>query len=113
MTGQDIVLILGAYSAFVLAAFGLLIKFAVDSRKTGDATNRAVNDTNRAVNHTQPGAPTVRELIEDVHADMRELRREGNVRHSQNIGRIDAVDKRLRTVEADLKTHMRDLKGDQ
>ena len=95
MTGQDIVLILGAYTAFVLGAFGLLIKFVLETRKTASETNKAVN--NRP--HSEP---TLRDLVEDLGTDMRELRHEQNRRHDDNQHRMSRI-------ERDLKKHMADV----
>lgn len=94
MNGQDIVLVLGAYSAFVLGAFGLLIKFVLDTRKASTETNKAVN--NRPHNE-----PTLRDLVEDLGGDLRELRHEQNVRHSEN-------QRRFGNIERDLRQHMSD-----
>lgn len=109
MTGEQLVAILGAYSFFVLGAFGMLIKFVLDTR-------RATTETNKAVNNRPDEQPTLRELVEELHGDMRDLRREGNRRHEQsttrhqeNVARLKGLDRRLETVEADLRTHMNQL----
>lgn len=102
MTGQDLVLVLGAYTTLVLGAFGLLIKFALESRRTA-------NETNRAVNHRGADEPTVRDLIEELHTDVRELSRDSDRRHGDNVKRFALLDRRVKSVEADLKTHMREL----
>lgn len=102
MTPEQLVLILGAYSAFVLGAFGLLIKFVLDTRKTGV-------DTNRAVNNRPPDAPRLRELVEDLHGDVRQLRRDGDRRHGDNVERIHQLSRQILAVDADLKSHMREI----
>jgi len=102
VTGQDIVLVLGAYSAFVLAAFGLLIKFVLDTR-------RATTETNKAVNNRPDSQPTLRTLVEELHLDMSQMRRDSDRRHGENVERIHRLSDALRRVESDLKSHMRDM----
>lgn len=95
MTGQDIVLVLGAYSAFVLGAFGLLIKFVLDTRRVTQGTNRAVNDRPK-------NEPSLYDMVQTIEGDVRELRHESNTRHDENR-------RRLATLERDLKQHMREI----
>lgn len=95
MSGQDVVGVLGAYSFFVLGAFGMLTKFVLDTR-------RATTETNKAVNNRPESLPTLRELVEDLTGDMRELRHESNRRHDDNTTRLARLEK-------DLKTHMNDV----
>lgn len=102
MTAQDLVLVLGAYSFFVLGAFGLLTKFVLDTRKTG-------NETNRAVNNRPDDSPTLRDLVGRIDTNMLDLRVEGNHRHTENLGRFDKLNDRVGVVEKDLKTHMKDV----
>lgn len=106
MTGQDLVLVLGAYSAFVLGAFGLLIKFVLDTR-------RATTETNKAVNNRPNSEPTLRQLVEDITDDVRQLRHESFDRHRANTGRLDGLTHRMSIVEKDLKQHMRDVVDNQ
>lgn len=84
MTTQDLVLIIGAYSAFVLGAFGLLTKFVLDTRKN-------TNETNRMVNGRPKDDPTLRDLVEHIDTDVRRLRDESFARHQANSRRIDTV----------------------
>jgi hypothetical protein len=95
LTGQDIVLVLGAYTALVLGAFGMLIKFVLDTR-------RATTETNKAVNNRPDNQPTLRQLVEDITDDMRELRHESNTRHADNS-------RRFTRLETDLRRHMNDV----
>lgn len=100
MTAQDLVLVLGAYSAFVLAFFGLLIKLLLDTRKTG-------NETNRAVNNRPDDSPTLRDLVGRIDTNLLDLRVEGNHRHAENLGNFSKLNDRVGVVEKDLKAHMK------
>ena len=100
MTSQDLVLVLGAYTALVLGAFTLLTKFVLDTRKQATETNVAVNNRPKA-------DPTLRDLVENIDNDLRELRHESNVRHKSNIWRIERV-----TNSVDINTRKIDLLGD-
>jgi hypothetical protein len=109
ITGEELVLVLGAYSALVVAAFGMLIKFVLDTR-------RATTETNRAVNNRPVHDPTIRELVEDLHGDMRDLRRVSDRRHDQvverhkeNVRWLGKLDNEVQQVKHDLRQHMSDL----
>lgn len=106
MTGQDIVLVLGAYSALVLAAFGMLIKFVLDTRKQA-------TETNTAVNNRPKHEPTLRDLVEGIDGDMRELRHEQNSRHRENTDNMRTMSGRISRLELDLKAHMKDTDDDR
>jgi hypothetical protein len=104
VTGQDIVLVLGAYTALVLGAFTLLTKFVLDTRKSTSETNTAVN-TCKGHDRSKDSS-TLRELVEDLGGDMRELRHEQNRRHDEN-------QRRLSRLELDLRRHMKDVADNQ
>ena len=110
MTGEQLVLVLGAYSAFVLGAFGLLIKFVLETRKTTTETNTAVN-TCRGHDRSGSESATLRELVENIDSDVRQLRSESFDRHRANVTRIDSLSFDMAVVKSDLKQHMKENPG--
>lgn len=99
ITGEELVLVLGAYSTLVLGAFGLLIKFVLDTRKQ-------TVETNRAVNNRPSHEPTIRALVESIDERVDDLRAQSRNWHQANVVRIDrladavgGVNRRLDTIE--------------
>lgn len=108
LTGEELVLVLGAYSAFVLGAFAALIKFVLDTRRAASATNTAVN-TCKGHRRDADDDVTLRELVEETAGDLRALRAESFDRHKTNVARLDGLTHRMTTVERDLKKHIADV----
>lgn len=83
--GQDLVLILGAYTALVVGLVTPLLKVTLGTRKSVEAVNKAVN--NRPDHE-----PSIYELAADLTQEMRDSRRESRVRHLDNRNRLDKLE---------------------
>jgi hypothetical protein len=66
MTGADMALILGAFTALNVAAWGVLVKFALAARSEATSAKNLAADVNRAVNNRPSGEPTLYELVREI-----------------------------------------------
>jgi hypothetical protein len=108
ISGEELVLVLGAYSALVLGAFGMLIKFVLDTRKQ-------TVETNRAVNNRPSSEPTLRALVESIDERVDSLRGQSRDWHQSNVRRIDrladavgGVNRRLDAIETRVQREQRE-----
>jgi hypothetical protein len=88
LSGEELVAILGAFTALVLGLFGLLLKFLIDTRNE----TRSVN---RAVNNRPSDQPTAYERLERIDGRLDRLDKKVDrqdvtqtARHHENVGRI-------------------------
>lgn len=81
ISAQELVSILGAYTALVLGCGGLLARYLRDIRAGTDAVNKAVN--NRPADQ-----PNLYEKVERLGHILDDFREDQKARHYENRGRL-------------------------